>query len=530
MKRFISTKSVWQWDADLDRFVLLDRDGYWYDGPMALSMDTPTIDQFSIQLFNDDGTDETDSTSKAGVGVDIVDQALDENILVRFLVKETAGNAASNIRPQLEIRLNGGTYQSVTGSSTIGRSFDSTKLTAGDDATQRIGSGTFVTDNNGVDDSSGATGPTSFVGNDEAEYVYCFQVRSADVSGGHNVEVRLDPATIDAYTDTEIKITIVTTDDIAVATTVALTPAFDLDAPGKLEMSTTISLAQTADVDATGTLAAALDVSLAQAANVLGGASEDIAMATILSLVQAADPDATGTLASAMAVSLAQSAVLRAPGALAASPALVLSTVTALNAAGELAAALNLSLALAADLDAVGQLAAGMNVALIFAAELAAAGELAAAMAISLAVAADLLSVSLDDIQLATSVSLSQAADLDAEGKLAAALAVSLIPGFDLDAAGSLAAPLSIALSALTDLDGAGELVAAVPIALSVAADVNAPGELAAAAALILSVSAAITDGNATRVINLVARDARFQVALRTIIVFAEKNTHTVKF
>ena len=235
MKRFINTKVVCQWDEGAQDYVLIEKKGYWYDGPMALAMDTPTIDQFSIQLFNDDGTDETDSTSKAGVGVDIVNQALDENILVRFLVKETAGNAASNIRPQLEIRLNGGTYQNVTGASTIGRSFDSTKLTDGDDTTQRIGSGTFVTDNNGVDDANGAAGATSFVGNDEAEYVYCFQVRSADVSAG-NVEVRLDPATIDNYTDTEIKITIEAAGDIAATVPMVFgSTSADLEGTGKLD-------------------------------------------------------------------------------------------------------------------------------------------------------------------------------------------------------------------------------------------------------------------------------------------------------
>ena len=207
MKRFISTRSVWQWDEKSQLFRREIKEGYWYDGPMALAMDDPTITQDSIQLFNDDGTDETDSTSKAVVGADIIDQALNENILVRFLVKETAGNAASNVRPLLQIRHNGGTYQNVTGSTSIGRSFDSTKLTAGADTTQRIGGGSFVTDNNGVDDISGATGPTSFVGNDEAEYVYCFQVRTP-VIGGDNVEVRIDAATIDAYTDPEIKITI----------------------------------------------------------------------------------------------------------------------------------------------------------------------------------------------------------------------------------------------------------------------------------------------------------------------------------
>ena len=210
MKRFISTRTVFQWDDKSQRFLLEKKEGYWYDGPMALAMDSPTFRQDAIQLFNDNGTDETDSTSKAGVGVDITGQALDENILVRFLVQETAGNPQANYKPQLQIRLNGGTYQSVDGVSTIGRSSASPVLVDGEDTTQRLGSGTFLTVNEGVDEVNGVAGKNAmnFVGNDETEFVYCFQVRSADVSGGDNVEVRISDATIDVYGDPEIKITL----------------------------------------------------------------------------------------------------------------------------------------------------------------------------------------------------------------------------------------------------------------------------------------------------------------------------------
>jgi len=206
MKRFIWTRGVWQWLHG--KYVLIEREGYDYDGPVSLAMDDPTMEQHSIQVFNDDGTDETDSTSKAGVGVDITGQALDENLLVRFLIKETAGNANNNYGVQLEIRLNGGTYQSVTDLSTIGRSSASTKLVDKDDTTQRIGSGTFVATNEGQDEVDGATGKAGMAGNDEVEFVFCFQIRSADVNGGDNVEVRCAAADIDTYTDPEIKITI----------------------------------------------------------------------------------------------------------------------------------------------------------------------------------------------------------------------------------------------------------------------------------------------------------------------------------
>lgn len=209
MKRFIWTKRVFEWDEAAQKFVTLEKEGYWYDGPMALCMDDPTMRQLAIQVFNDDGTDETDSTSKAGIGVDITGQALDENFLVRFVVDENAGNANANYSCQLEVRLEGGAYQNVNGSSTIARSFDSTKLTEDADTTQRTGSGTFLTANMGQDDVDGTAGGQTpdYVGNDEAEFVFCIQGRSADINGGENIEVRLAVADIDTYVDPEIKIT-----------------------------------------------------------------------------------------------------------------------------------------------------------------------------------------------------------------------------------------------------------------------------------------------------------------------------------
>ena len=214
MRRFIWTKGVWKWVRD--HYVLIERQGFDYDGPMALCMDDPTFAQDSIQVFNDDGTDETDSTAKAGVGVNITDQALDENLLIRFLLKETAGNQGSNKSARLEVRLNEGTYGLVSGGTLVARSFASTKLTEGNDTTQRIGSGTFVTPNAGQDDINGVAGSSvcDFAGNDETEFVYCVQILSADVNAGENVDFRMSDSDIDVYTDPEIKVTIASNGDV----------------------------------------------------------------------------------------------------------------------------------------------------------------------------------------------------------------------------------------------------------------------------------------------------------------------------
>ena len=197
--RFIWTKGVWQWLRD--RYVLVEREGYDYDGPMALCMDDPTMRQFHFQFFNDDGTDETDSTTKAAIDTDITGKNVDENFLVRIVVDETAGNANTNYTVQLQARVNGGTYQSVSGGSTIAQAVDSTKLTDGNDTTQRTGSGTFLIPNAGQDDVNGRAGSAAldFVGNDETEFVFCVQIIGSDVAEGAVLDFRLDPGDIDTF-------------------------------------------------------------------------------------------------------------------------------------------------------------------------------------------------------------------------------------------------------------------------------------------------------------------------------------------
>ena len=199
MRRFIWTRGVWKWLRD--RYVLVEREGYDYDGPVAQAMDDPTMRQFHFQFFNDNGIDETDSTSKAAIDTDITGQNVDENFLVRIVVDETAGNANNNYTAQLQVRVDGGTYQSVSGGSTIAQAFDSTKISDGSDTTQRTGSGTFVTPNAGQDDVNGRAGSAAldFAGNDETEFVFCVQIIGSDVADGAVLDFRLDPNDIDTY-------------------------------------------------------------------------------------------------------------------------------------------------------------------------------------------------------------------------------------------------------------------------------------------------------------------------------------------
>lgn len=406
MKRFVNTKVVWQWDEDAQDYVLIKKQGYWYDGPMSLAMDTPTMSQDSIQLFNDDGTDETDSTSKAGVGVDITGQALDVNLLVRFLVKEIAGNANSNYKPQLQINLNGGTYQDVDGASTIGQSSNSTKLTDGENCTQRIGSGTFVTENDGVDDVNGAAGSAAvtFVGNDEAEFTYCFQILSADVSAGEFVRVRISDAQIDSYVDLEIQITIEAGGAISATIPLAFgKSAADLKANGKLDAMVALILgAPVVDLqDASGVSAISATSALALAfpsADLEAKGKLDATAALIFGapVVDLKDATAVGAISATVALAFGVPVVdIRAKGKLDATAALAFaSPSTDLTAKGKLDATAALAFGAPVvdlkDAPGVGAIAATVALAFTVSANLTALGKLSSLVPMAFVVSADL--------------------------------------------------------------------------------------------------------------------------------------------
>ena len=149
----------------------------------------------SVRAFDDDGSEHA-MTPKAAVNaaVAIGEAGHDTNIIGRFLVQETNGGSLNNQNADLEYRVNGGAWNDVDGSTSLYvRVFPSSNITDEADTTtgaNRIGSGTYITDNNWMDDSDGIAGACSFAGNDEAESLHCFQIRSADTSDGDTIEVR----------------------------------------------------------------------------------------------------------------------------------------------------------------------------------------------------------------------------------------------------------------------------------------------------------------------------------------------------
>ena len=132
-------------------------------------------------------------------------QDSNESFRMRFVIQETGGAAASSQGFKMQYNKNSAGWVDVTASSSVVKSFDSTHLTDGQDTTQQVGGGTFVTPNAGVDDVDGAVGNASFAGSDETELELCVKIITADIADSDTVELRIveaDGTALGTYSNT----------------------------------------------------------------------------------------------------------------------------------------------------------------------------------------------------------------------------------------------------------------------------------------------------------------------------------------
>jgi len=163
-------------------------------------------DQDRFRAINDDGT-ETGSTFKAALNTAWM-QVVDENFRIRFTVQNSGSAATEGF--QLQRRLATDSWLDVNATSTVVRSANSPEaIEDGDDTTERLGGAqTYLTDaggTNGYDDVNGEAGTSVFALDEEAEYEFCVQLRSADTKYGDRVQLRLvqdGGALLDTYTET----------------------------------------------------------------------------------------------------------------------------------------------------------------------------------------------------------------------------------------------------------------------------------------------------------------------------------------
>jgi hypothetical protein len=160
----------------------------------------PTFSQYSYRFRDDTYGESTDNGWLAAVDTSYSGVSLDTTYRVRFVIWETNSKNGVNTRWRLEFRHVEGdnAWEPCTTTADAVRPAASTNLTEDGDATNlsaamnNPGTGTYITTNLGIDDTDGTTGNlTSFTKDDFHHVEFAFQIRSAVVSGGDQVDFRI---------------------------------------------------------------------------------------------------------------------------------------------------------------------------------------------------------------------------------------------------------------------------------------------------------------------------------------------------
>lgn len=157
---------------------------------------SPNLDQDSYAFYDNDAGEATSTI----IGTANNQQTLntDTEYQCRILVQEDNGGSKNNFAAAWQYSHNSGTWTTITTSTSVVQAADTAgNITNGGDTTQRIGAGTYITDNNWQTDT-GSGGNCDFSGNDEAESVLAFTIVNADVSDGDEILLRI--AGCDTYT------------------------------------------------------------------------------------------------------------------------------------------------------------------------------------------------------------------------------------------------------------------------------------------------------------------------------------------
>lgn len=220
---------------------------------VALSM-TPSLpagnlvvrSQVGWRGRNDTQGESSDGTDwKAAENTDWT-QATDTNFRIRFVVDETAGGDPPTADYKYQYNKNGAGWNDVTASSLVVRASASANVANGTATTRQLssGSGTFVA--GAVDTNNGAFGNVDLAASNLTELEACAQIRSADVTAGDTIDLRVVDNTtglpIEAYAQVP---TITVGSGGATVTGVALSATPSLPAGSLLHTLTGVSLATT---------------------------------------------------------------------------------------------------------------------------------------------------------------------------------------------------------------------------------------------------------------------------------------------
>ena len=163
-------------------------------------MSDPTFSQYSYRFRDDTYGESTDNGWLAAVDTSYSGVSLDTTYRVRFVIWETNSKNGTNTRWRLEFRHVEGdnAWEPCTTTADAVRPAASSNLTEDGDATNlsaamnNPGTGTYLTTNLGIDDTDGTTGNLTTFAKDDFHHVeFAFQIRSAVVSAGDQVDFRI---------------------------------------------------------------------------------------------------------------------------------------------------------------------------------------------------------------------------------------------------------------------------------------------------------------------------------------------------
>lgn len=167
---------------------------------------SPVLAQNAFRIRHDDGS-ESAASWVAAINTSATLRVADsQNYRVRFQVEETAGAAASSQQYRVYISVNSGGYKQLVSDITLdGIAFTATTQYAdGDDCTQQLGSGTFLTNNDGCLDYDYQTNAIVIPASTQTEIEVCLAFHSSYFSDGDTFDFRIYPAgsPLDSYTQT----------------------------------------------------------------------------------------------------------------------------------------------------------------------------------------------------------------------------------------------------------------------------------------------------------------------------------------
>jgi hypothetical protein len=145
-----------------------------------------------FRFGNDDGTTEANHTFKANEDVSI-SQIKDVTFLLRIMVQETGGAAASNVDFQFQCARNGGAFQNITTTSTICKAVTAVSYADAANTTKRLtGTGTFESSSAGCTEDGLAGGNNNdMAASGCSETVCALQIVGANTADGDSITFRL---------------------------------------------------------------------------------------------------------------------------------------------------------------------------------------------------------------------------------------------------------------------------------------------------------------------------------------------------